>query len=213
MTTAHPANATRALARIPSPSWRRDQLWIPAGLLVALLLVLAGWTMFVSPQRQEAASVTAQAATTTTEADTLAASVKGLAAKNQDLATYRAQLAAARQALPTTSALPDFLRSLQAAGAAAGVEVSGLSATPPTAVTATGAAADGTAPSALYEVTISVTAKGSYDGLAAFVAQLQQVQPRAVLITEASEQATDTSTGLTLTMKAFLAPGAATAVK
>ena len=193
----------------------RERLWVPAGILVAALLALSGWLLVVSPVRDDASALRSQAGTASTQVDTLRSQLATLEAEQADFPRYRAELEAARAALPTTTALPDFLRRLQQIGTVAGVEVTTLTAQAPTAIDAAGApaaAAAGAAPASLYQVAVTVAARGGYDNLTSFVRQLQQVQPRAVLVSNVAEQSTADSATLTVTLSAFFAPdGGATA--
>lgn len=201
------ARPARRSAAAVAPTTNRERLWLPVAIVVAALVGLAGWMLLVSPLRDDTAATTSQAATVDQQVDTLRAQVADLRAQQADLPAYRAQLKAAQAALPTTAALPAFLRMLQDLGTTTGTTVTALDATEPdgsTGATGNGAAGVG----AVYEVPITVTVSGSYDGLTAFTEALQDKQPRAVLVDTVSESAAEGKTTLTLSMTAFVAPTA-----
>lgn len=185
----------------------RERFVLPVAVLLAALIGIVGWLLLVSPLREDTAAAQAQAATVNQQVDTLRAQLADLQAQQADLPTFRAELEASQAALPTTAALPAFLRTLQDLGTSTGTSVTALDATEPDG--STGAASNGAAGvGPVYEVPITVTVSGSYDGLTAFTKALQANQPRAVLVDTISEAASDGKTTLTLSMTAFVAPTA-----
>ncbi|MDT4903579.1 MAG: hypothetical protein QOH52_1595 [Pseudonocardiales bacterium] len=218
------------------PRSQPERLWLIGGGIVGALMVLIGYFFFISPQRSQTSDVNSQAATARQEAATLQAHINTLRAQNKQLAKYRVELAAAQRALPSTSGLSDFLRTLQSLGNSTQTTVQMLTVGPPTDVsvvaanTPTGTTAPSTpapSPSAaapgatsgtpvtggVYGLSISTSISGTAAALNNFLAQLQAVQPRAVLITQLTEGDTTTSgsgsksgTTLQLTMQAFVDP-------
>jgi len=195
-----------------------ERLWIIGGAVAVAVLLAIGWFFMVSPQYDETDSLNGQAATTGDQVVVLQQRLAELRKQNQNMPAYLAQLAQERAALPSTSGLSDLLRELQTAGDATGAAVSGVSVGGVTDVTAGGAK--------LYALPLTLTVTGSVPQLRAFLVQLQQIQPRAVLITSASLSTTD-NTGassapsvtsspaastIALSMKAFVAPGGTGAV-
>jgi hypothetical protein len=149
--------------------------------------------------------------------------IAALRAESKDLPKYQSDLAAAELALPTTSGLPDFLRTLQSIGNATLTTLSSLAVGPPTDVTsvAAGSSTNRTAQSAssgglrVYALPITAQVTGSTSALDQFLTELQTVQPRAVLISQLTEASatggtgasgTASGTALQLTMDAFVAP-------
>jgi Tfp pilus assembly protein PilO len=195
-----------------------ERLWIIGGAVAVVVLLAIGWFFMVSPKYAETDSLNSQAAATGGQVTVLQQRLAALRKQNQNMPAYLAQLAKERAALPSTSGLSDLLRELQTAGDATGAAVSGVSVGGVTDVTAGGAK--------LYALPLTLTVTGSVPQLRAFLVQLQQIQPRAVLITSAnlstSENAdpsanpgTRTSPAastIALSMKAFVAPGATGAV-
>jgi Tfp pilus assembly protein PilO len=217
-----------------APRSQKERLWLIAGGLVAFVMCLIGYFFFISPQRSSTSDVNGQVADAQQQNAVLQGRINGLNEQNKNLARYQAQLAEERLALPAASGIPDFLRTLQSLGSSTLTDVTALTVgqpaavasapAQPTATSTTGAASTPTAAPtptanaitapAVYTMAISATVAGSPTALDKFLDQLQNVQPRAVLITNVTEAAGSTSgaghtggqTTLTLTMQAFVAP-------
>ncbi len=189
---------------------RADRLWMIGGALGAVALLAIGWFLFIGPKKQQTNSLHDQLDAAQLRRVTLEHQLADLRQQNRDLPRYLAQLARDRQALPTTLNLSDFLRELESAGGSTGVTVSGLLVGAPLQVSAAG--------KQVYALQVSLTATGTAAKLNQFLDQLQQVQPRAVLISSASSVPEDQSgtlagsVTLTLSLQVFVAPpkGAAT---
>jgi type IV pilus assembly protein PilO len=215
------------------PRSQIERLWLVAGGLVAFVMLLIGYFFFISPQRSNTADVDQQTATVQQQNSVLQARLDALREQNKDLGRYQAQLTALQHALPSTSGISDFLRTLQSLGSATLTNVTGLTVgepidvTPVSVVAPTAAVAPTTsapttaaapvAPVAttpgVYGLPITATVTGSAGALTKFLDQLQSVQPRAVLITQLSlgglqDSTTPTAGSFTmdLTMQAFVAP-------
>jgi Tfp pilus assembly protein PilO len=180
---------------------RVDRFWMVGGVLGAAVLLAISWFFLISPQHAERDSLNAAEAAAEQRLDQLQQRLGNLRKQNDKLAEYKAELAQARQALPATPALSDLLRELQIAGDNTGVAVSGLNLGDVTPLA--------TAGGQVFTLALSLTASGTIDKLNAFLDQLQQVQPRALLINTASlsrTAANSTTASLTLTLDAFVAP-------
>jgi len=199
------------------PRSQTERLWLIAGGLIAFVLFLIGYFFFISPQRAQTNDVNGQVATANQQNNLLENRIHALEEQNKNLDKYVADLAQARLALPATSGVSDFLRTLQALGNSTLTQVTAVSVSEPTDVTpvsaaqpATGATATasqtatppaGTATSAtgvppvtaIYSMSISATVTGSPAALEKFLDQLQSVQPRAVLITQIAEKSGSTA--------------------
>jgi K+-sensing histidine kinase KdpD len=223
-----------------APRSQTERVWLTAGGIAAFVVLLVGYFFFISPQRAQTADVGAQIATAKDANTVLQQRINALGVQNKDLQRYEDELAQAELALPTTSEVSDFLRTLQSLGNTTLTDVTALtvgqpvnvnaaSAVQPTAASEEGAAASSTsaagtpaggattaAPAAaVYSLPITATVSGSPTALAKFLDQLQSVQPRAVLITQLTETTgtAGTQSGATLinlTMTAFVAPSSPT---
>ncbi len=201
--------------------------WVVGSALLGLIMVLVGYFFFIGPERSQTRSVNAQVDTATANNAVLSTKITALSQQRRDLPKYEANLARARQALPSTSGMSDFLRTLQSIGQATNTDTS-LSVAAPTDVTSlatggsatpssTGASSSGTVTvngAHVYALPITAQVTGNVQSLNAFLTQLQSVQPRAVLISQitettganASTGVASSAPGLTLTMQAFVAP-------
>jgi Tfp pilus assembly protein PilO len=210
------------------PQNRLERMWLLGGAFVAAFIVLLGYLFFIGPQRSNTSDVNGQRAAAQQTNTALQAKINRLGQETKNLATYQAQVTRAELALPSTSGLPDFLRTLQSIGNATLANVSSLTVGPPTDVTlatsaAPAAAASGTpAKSAggtqatasgphVFALPLTVSVSGTFAQLDQFLTQLQTVQPRAVLISQITEgygATTGKTSGATLqlTMQAFVAP-------
>lgn len=191
-----------------------ERLWLLGGGLVAFVLLLIGWFFFISPQRSQTDAVNGQISNAQLQNTTLQSRISSLRAQSKHLSAYQADLAAAESALPSTSGVPDFLRTLQSLGNSTLARVTSLTVGAPVAVaqgTASGAgtpsaspspaassspasAATGTSGAAtspttagVYSLPITASVSGSTAALNNFLEQLQSVQPRAVLITHVTQ--------------------------
>jgi Tfp pilus assembly protein PilO len=181
-----------------------DRLWAIGGAVGAIALLAIGWFFFISPQQGQTRGLLDQTSAADLRVASLQHRLVELRQQKGDLPLHRAELARARQALPTTSGLSDLLRELQDAGGRTGVVVSGVIVGAPAQVTA--------AATQVYTLPITLTATGGYSDLAWFLRQLQQIQPRAVLIsttTAAPGVDSDSLVGpvsLSLGLEVFVAP-------
>lgn len=214
------------------PRTQMEKVWVFGGVIVALLLLLIGYTMLISPQHSKTDSAHAQTDTVKSSNQRLEARIAALRDQSKNLAKYQSDLQTAELALPVTSGLPDFLRTLQSIGNATLTTVSSLTVGAPTDVSsvaggssarpasATKTSTPSTIGSAVYAMPINAQVTGSSAALDSFLSQLQTVQPRAVLISQLTEStagavsgsgATSAGSGTTLqlTMQAFVAPSSA----
>jgi Tfp pilus assembly protein PilO len=173
-----------------------DRRWIAGGAAGAIILVVLAWVFLISPQNALTSAVQDQADTAAQQLGTVQHRLSALRKQDADRPQYQARYALALEALPTTAATADLLRELQAAGAATGVAVTGVTVGAPAQVA--GAA------KATIALPVTVSATGAATGLEQFVNQLQQVQPRALLINNATVASSSGQPQLTLTMQAFV---------
>jgi hypothetical protein len=212
------------------PQTRLERTWLLGGGFIAAFIVLLGYLFFISPQRGNTSDVNDQRTAAEQTNSALQARIRSLEQDTKNFPTYQAQVTRAQLALPSTSGLPDFLRTLQSIGNATLANLSSLTVGPPTdvsgvtdapAASANGAppvAANGTPPAPtgprVYALSITTSVSGTATQLGLFLTQLQTLQPRAVLISQITEGsgATTSKTGgttLELTMQAFVSPTSA----
>jgi type IV pilus assembly protein PilO len=212
------------------PKTQLEKAWFGGGLLVAVVVAVIGYFFFIGPQRSTTSDVDGQIGSAQSQNDTLQVRINSLDAQNRKLSTYRAALKQARLALPATSDLPNFLRTLQSLGNATLADVTTLSVGDPvvatgntptsTSTTAPDAAATTTtAPTTptgpqIFALPITAQVSGTIKQLTNFLGQLQSVQPRAVLVSSITLGGTTTGTTgststLDIALEAFVAPGSA----
>jgi Tfp pilus assembly protein PilO len=201
------------------PRSQAERLWMIGGGVAAFLMILVGYLFFISPQQDSTSEVNSQVRTVQSANDALEARLTALAAQNRDLTRYQSLAAHARAALPDTSALSAFLRTVQAIGSSTHTSVTSLAANNPVDVSV--AAGVGPKAGRVYALPITMTVTGAVPALDQFMTQLQSVQPRAVLISQLTQTvagvrgstaatATGKPTAITMTMYAFVAPSSAT---
>ena len=187
---------------------RVDHLWIAGGAVAAALLITLGWFLLIGPTQDDTAAMREQIDTSAVQLITLQSTLRKLNAEKAKLPQYQAELKKYREALPSDGDVAAFLRQLEAAGNAVGANVSNMSVGSPATVPGKGLT--------VYALPVTVTADGTAGQLSPFLDQLQQNQPRAVLIetanlTGGADRAATDSMSLTLTMKVFVAPSTTSA--
>lgn len=181
-----------------------DRLWAGLGVAVAVILLAISWIMFIGPQYAQAGTLQDETEMLRTRAAALQQRTAQLRKENDDLAEYQAKVQTYRRALPTETNQSDFLRELQRAGENAGLSVNGVTiGSPLKAEKARGQ---------IYAFPITLTAVGGTAQIDRLLHQLQQVQPRAVLINSvnvapnAESEAGDTTSTLTVDLRVFVEP-------
>lgn len=162
-------------------SGRADRFWMVGGAVVAIGLFLVGWFALISPQHGKASGLQDQTADAQTQIAKLQHRLNELREQSKDLDLYQSKLAAGRAALPSASALADFLRELQNAGTSTHVVISGVAVGAPTQASSAG--------TAVYAVPVTLTTSGTESNLETFLNELQRIQPRAALVTGAKSAA------------------------
>lgn len=165
-----------------------DRIWIGGGALVAVVLLAVAWFVFISPQNATTESMGNEVEMAEAKVVSARERLVELRKQNENLDEYLLKLERDRAALPVDSGMPDFLRHLQAAGDKTGVAINGLVVGSPTKITV----ASGT----IYYLPLTLNAAGSAANLESLLNELQQVQPRAALMTSVDMAATGQSNSL-----------------
>jgi Tfp pilus assembly protein PilO len=186
-----------------SEVFTRTRLWAVGGVLSAVLLLVLGWFFLISPQNRQTGELDDEAAAADRKVVVLQRRLNELRKQNEDLPKYREQLGSERAALPTTASASELLRGMQTAGDRAGVTVAAVSIGAPTRTVAAG--------TSIYVLPVSLNTQGGPGQLGRFLDQLQQGQPRAVLITNANLANNGSQATLTLELSVFVAGGPASA--
>ncbi|MEV6346920.1 type 4a pilus biogenesis protein PilO [Actinoplanes sp. NPDC051851] len=183
---------------------RIDRIWLIGGLALIAVIVVTAWFLPISSARADRDDWQTQAEDATTQLATLRSTLAELKKDNENLTTYQAQLETYQEALPSTNDIPSFLSQLQSMGTKLDIDVKIYSASTPT---------DSETLSTAQELPITLNATGDVDKLSTFVKQLQNSQPRAVLI-QTAVLSTDTTAGaeLALTLVVFITKSSTTTV-
>jgi Tfp pilus assembly protein PilO len=161
--------------------------WVLGAVAAALVLLVGGWFLLISPKRAEVADLQTQTQAAEAANSQKATQLEVLKQQNKDLPEKQAELAALEEKIPTNPDMPTYIRELQSMASNAGVTLSGMA--PAAAVTVgAGSAESGVAltPDAMAAINLDLTLSGPYEGIQKFVNDL-----------ESSERYT-LSTGLTI---------------
>ena len=143
------------------PRSQAERLWLLGGVVGAFVLILIGYFFFIDPQRSTTSDVRSQVSSAERQNSSLQARIASLRQQNADLPRYEGELAQARLALPTTSGVSDFVRSLQTLGNATQTNVTSVTVgSPAPAATATAPTA-GATPSSAATTAASAPAGGA----------------------------------------------------
>jgi Tfp pilus assembly protein PilO len=182
---------------------RIDQIWLFGGLALTVLLVAGGWFLMIKPKYADASDVRGQVEDTTAQVATLRKKLADLKADNAKIDTYHDRRDELMKALPTGNKIPAddipaFLTRLQVMGMKLEIDVDAYSAT---------GRDKSEVVSTVDELPITLNAGGPISEISKFMSQLQNTQPRAVLIQGASLKFDGDNATLTLTLSAFRNPG------
>lgn len=163
--------------------------WVAGAAVLALVVLAAGWFFLVAPQRAEARSLRQQKVEQDSANDRLRARISQLQAQERDLPEQELRLAELREQIPNGPRLPELLTALTAAAKEADVELVTLAPQPPAPLQPTLAPAVAAAPAAvqgpqspLLQIPLSITVRGGYFQIEAFLSRLEELR-RSVLVT------------------------------
>jgi hypothetical protein len=217
------------------------KMWALIGAAGTVAIVALGWVLLISGEKSRKTDLESQIANAQVQTAMDQHKIAQLRADNEKLPVYKTQLAALRTALPLTSATPQFATSMQRLGVLCHVNVTAVNSTPPaaapvtvpvpadaggtssdstsgsstttsgTGTTGTTGATGATAAPAATELAVTVAASGSIGNLQHFLAVIQHSEPRALVVTQATQTDPVGGSGgsagvptLSLTMKAFI---------
>ncbi|TKR23443.1 hypothetical protein FA014_11135 [Cellulomonas hominis] len=147
----------------------KTSTWVGGTVVVALLLLVAGWFLLISPVMATASETRATAEGVEADNDMARGRIDALKKQFAELDASKADLADLQKQVPTTGQLAAYLRQVDEQAVAHGVAVTGVTpstpelfapAGPPTAATEA-PVADGTAGSTVTDGTDAATADGA----------------------------------------------------
>ncbi|MDQ0373905.1 hypothetical protein [Cellulomonas humilata] len=101
----------------------KSSTWIGGAVVVALLIVVGGWFVAISPTLDATATASADADAATARNEQLRLQLATLKKQFENLDSYKAELNVARVEIPTTGDLSGFARQIDALGVASGLTV------------------------------------------------------------------------------------------
>jgi Tfp pilus assembly protein PilO len=113
----------------------RMRTWSLGAAVVAVLVLVAGWFLLISPTKAKVSDLHTQTATQQQTNAGLQTQISQLKIQNKGLPKQEAQLALIRQHLPSNPALPAFVRTLTLIAHEAGVKLVSVDPSQPSAVT------------------------------------------------------------------------------
>ena len=157
--------------------------WLVVGALAAVVVMVLGWTMLISPMRDRTASVQDEVAAQQSANATAQDTVARLKKQSAGLSVRRAQLKALTTTIPASEQVPTLLRDISAAAKATGVTLGELTPFSPIAVTpaVSGSSSQTEVVAGLQEVPLAISITGTYAQTQAFLAALEAMK-RAVLV-------------------------------
>jgi type IV pilus assembly protein PilO len=155
--------------------------------MASVLVLLAGWFLLVSPQRQSAQDIGAQAEAQVAGNAVTQTKIDALKVQYANLPTLQKQLAVVQTHMPETANLPGLLRNLSAAATAAGVKLISVTPAAPSPLgtaAQSGKASDSglSAPGGVQVIGVTLTVSGPFANTRLFLTTLEAM-PRSFLVT------------------------------
>ncbi len=147
--------------------------WTLGAALIAVLVLVAGWFLLISPQRAEVADLQAQTEAQENTNSSLDTELAVLKQENKNLPEKQAELAALQTKVPQTAELPTYIREMQEVGRKSGVAFTSLTPTAP--VTVGGVSSEGGAlmPETLAALNVDMVVTGSFFEITKFMNDLE----------------------------------------
>jgi Tfp pilus assembly protein PilO len=160
----------------------RTRKWSMLAAAMAVLVLLAGWFLLVSPKRASADDLRVQAAAQTTKNDGLKVQIAELQALQKDLPKQQAIIADVQQRIPQNPDLPALIRSLSSMATSAGVDIHSFSPVAPVASPSQAPAnAVGLNGQTLQVINVSMEVDGTYYNVERFFLKMESLK-RALLV-------------------------------
>lgn len=161
--------------------------WYLAAALASVLVLVGGWFLLVSPQRQQADDVAAQADQQRAANALMQTKIDSLKAEYTNLPSLQQQLALVQSHMPQTPSEPALLRSLSQAAASAGVQLTSVSPATPTSLAAPSGtqqaqAATSSTGGQVQVMNVAIEVKGLFANTRLFMSNLEAL-PRSVIVT------------------------------
>jgi len=191
--------------------------WTLGAVLIAVLILVAGWFLLISPKRADVAELQTQTDAQLDQNSSLQTEISVLKQQNKDLPEKQAELAALQTKIPQAPDLAGYVREMQDLGRQSGVAFTSLTPAAPIAV---GAAPVTTSaalpPETLAAINVDMVVAGGYFEITKFINELETAS-RYTLVSgyviaeeegAGEEDSTSDPAGLTATINAriYLVP-------
>jgi Tfp pilus assembly protein PilO len=190
-------------------TFQDKRLWLAGGALAAVVIVAAGWFLFISPKLSSASSMRSQTSSTEDQNNTLQSKTTELQKESQNLGTLRGQLQTALAALPTDSGMPQFTDEVTTLAAANHVKINSIAVGG--LASAGGAATGSGVVSSVYSFPVTIMSSGPVKQQLAFVTAVEHGARRALVTSSQVNVASgagsvDTGVDLTTQLTLFSQP-------
>ncbi|MCA1834180.1 MAG: type 4a pilus biogenesis protein PilO [Actinomycetota bacterium] len=181
-------------------------------VVASIVVVLLFWIALISPKMKQVKEVNAKIAAAEDDEQQLRLTLRQLQQAKENAAATQAKLAQFQMLLPPTPDLPTFIREVQAAANADGIDLQSIAPTPPS--TLSGAITG----SAIQSISVTLQVQGGFFRMESFLARLEDLQ-RVVEVKNLSmspllDKLTGTTTlQSTVTMTMYVVPPGATAAE
>jgi len=180
-----------------------ERPWLVAGALSAVVLTGAAWFTLIGPEFANASTVRSQIGDVQTQNSVLQSKTAKLRQQSEQLPELQSELTQKLNQLPTDAQFSGLTAQINQQAAEAGVTLSGLSFTTPTAVSGNATA---NAAGQTFAISLTIQAAGSLPALQKFLHQVQAVGPRAALVSSVSISQSASIYTLSATMNVFTTP-------
>jgi type IV pilus assembly protein PilO len=148
--------------------------WTLGAVLVAVLILVAGWFLLISPKRADVAELQTQTDAQLDQNSSLQTEIAVLKQQNKDLPEKQAELAALQTKIPQAPDLAGYVREMQDLGRKSGVAFTSL--TPAAPLPVGGAPVSTTValpPEALAAINVDMVVAGGYFEITKFINELE----------------------------------------
>lgn len=147
--------------------------WTLGAVLIAVMILVAGWFLLISPTRAEVAELQTQTEAQLDQNSALQTQVSVLKEQNKDLPEKQAELAALRTKIPEAPELPTYIREMQDIGRQSGVSFTSLTPTTPVGVGGATSTTGALLPEELAAINVDMVVAGSYFEITKFMNELE----------------------------------------
>jgi hypothetical protein len=165
------------------------RVWLGGGVLVAVLVLAAGWFLLINPKLSASSALRSQTSDAQLQNMRFSSKNNSLKSQNDNISGLRSDLQDAIDGLPTSSGLPEFTRQISTQAVSTRVGIDSISVGTVMPYSALGAAAGagaagpvGSPAGKLYSIPVTISSQGPAKNQFAFLHALQQIGPRRVLI-------------------------------